>query len=209
MTSTFRDVAFPFRTIPTVAVLAWIATRADDPTVATYVVIGVGLMTTSDQSLFQMGWVLSSEIFQGTMQHTLIARTPLVLVILGKVLAVTAVAAVSGLISLAVAWWVARDLIEVGSPVLLLVSVLVAVPAIVATGFIWAPLFVLVGTRPGFFNAILPFATVFGGGGGSSRPSACCLARPRRWRGRCRRRGRRTQSSTPSPTAATSGPASR
>ena len=208
MTSTFRDVAFPFRTIPTVAVLAWIATRADDPTVATYVVVGVGLMTTSDQSLFQMGWVLSSEIFQGTMQHTLIARTPLVLVILGKVLAVTAVAAVSGLISLAVAWWVARDLIEVGSPVLLLVSVLFAVPAIVATGFIWAPLFVLVGTRPGFVNAILPFATVFGG---SSRPSACCLARPRprRWRGRCRRRGRRTQSSTPSPTAATSGPASR
>ena len=84
-------------------------------------------------------------------------------VLFGKAAATVSSALFSGLIALLVAWWLARDLIEVADPALLALSVCVAIVAIIATGFIWAPLFVLVGDRPGFFNAIIPFAVVFGG----------------------------------------------
>ena len=161
--TTFKDPLFYIRDIPQIAVLAWIVTQAEDPVVATYVVVGVVLFTTSNWSLFQMGWSLSQELFSGTLQHIVLSRTPMAFVLFGKAAATVSSALFSGLIALLVAWWMARDLIEVADPALLAVSVCVAIVAIIATGFIWAPLFVLVGTRPGFFNAITPFAVVFGG----------------------------------------------
>ena len=160
MATTFKDPLFYIRDIPQIAVLAWIITQGNDAVVATYVVVGVVLLTTSNRSLFQMGWSLSGELFGGTLQHVVLSRTPMALVLFGKAAAAASSAFFSGLIALLVAWWMARDLIEVADPALLALSVCVA---IVATGFIWAPLFVLVGTRPGFFNAIIPFAVVFGG----------------------------------------------
>ena len=163
MATTFKDPLFYIRDIPQIAVLAWIITQGNDAVVATYVVVGVVLLTTSNRSLFQMGWSLSSELFGGTLQHVVLSRTPMALVLFGKAAAAASSAFFSGLIALLVAWWLARDLIEVADPALLAVSVCVAIVAIIATGFIWAPLFVLVGTRPGFFNAITPFAVVFGG----------------------------------------------
>ena len=163
MASTFRDPLFYIRDIPQVAVLAWIVTRAEDAVVATYAVVGIVLLTTSNRSLFQMGWSLSQELFSGTLQQVLLSRTPMALVLFGRAAAAASSALFSGLVALLVAWWIARDLIEVADPMLLAVSVCVAIVAIISTGFIWAPLFVLVGTRPGFFNAIIPFAVVFGG----------------------------------------------
>ena len=163
MATTFKDPLFYIRDIPQIAVLAWIITQGNDAVVATYVVVGVVLLTTSNRSLFQMGWSLSHELFSGTLQHVVLSRTPMALVLFGRAAATASAALFSGLIAMLAAWWVARDLIEVADPALLAVSVCVAIVAIIATGFIWAPLFVLVGTRPGFFNAIIPFAVVFGG----------------------------------------------
>ena len=101
---------------------AW--TQGNDAVVATYVVVGVVLLTTSNRSLFQMGWSLSGELFAGTLQHVVLSRTPMALVLFGKAAAAASSAFFSGLIALLVAWWMARDLIEVADPALLAISVL-------------------------------------------------------------------------------------
>ena len=122
MATTFKDPLFYIRDIPQIAVLAWIITQGNDAVVATYVVVGVVLLTTSNRSLFQMGWSLSGELFGGTLQHVVLSRTPMALVLFGKAAAAASSAFFSGLIALLVAWWMARDLIQVADPALLAVS---------------------------------------------------------------------------------------
>ncbi len=53
MATTYKDPLFYIRDIPQIAVLAWIVTQAEDAVVATYVVVGVVLLTTSNRSLWR------------------------------------------------------------------------------------------------------------------------------------------------------------
>ena len=57
------------------AVFAWLARQSNDPTVATYVLIGVPLMGISGGLIFNVGWALSNEISWGTLEFALISPT--------------------------------------------------------------------------------------------------------------------------------------
>jgi hypothetical protein len=149
--------------LPMSLVLAWIATRAGNETAATFVVFGVFLVASSQAAVFNIGWLLSSELQNGTLQHTIVSPCPLVTVLFAKGLAVMAAGSLTGIVSLLAAAVIARDLIHFAHPAMLAVCFVLWIPVLVCLGFIWAPLFLLVGTRPGFFNAILPAIAVFGG----------------------------------------------
>lgn len=58
------------------AALAWIATSGGNSVAATYMICGIFLMAMSDRSVFDSGWTLSGEISGGTLQYSLISRTP-------------------------------------------------------------------------------------------------------------------------------------
>ena len=152
-----------FDYIPVVAVLSWIATRSDNPAVLAYVSVGVFLMVIWNMSIFRMGWSLNNEAFQGTLELSLVSRTPIVLVMFGKALALATFSTITASVAVVALLAFSRSWVDVASVPLLLGSFAVAMFALIACGFIFAPVMVLARGRGGFFNAILPFGTVLSG----------------------------------------------
>ena len=52
---------FPFAYLPSTLVLAWIASRSDDPSVVQYIAYGAFILTMWNQFLTAMPWVLREE----------------------------------------------------------------------------------------------------------------------------------------------------
>ena len=149
--------------IPLPAVVAWIATQSAASEPLAYIAIGVVLMTMWQFSVFFSGWTLSLEFDLGTVDHTLVSRTPLPIVMFTKAAASLVVSIPGAVIAFATVQLISRQLIEVESAIHLVISMGVAVWSIIVVGFLFAPLFVLVKGRPGFFNALLPLGTAFSG----------------------------------------------
>ena len=149
--------------IPLPAVVAWIATQSASSEPLAYIAIGIVLMTMWQVSVFFSGWTLSLEFDFGTVDHTLVSRTPLPVVMFTKAAASLAISIPGALIAFATVQLISRQLLEVASPIHLVISMGVAVWSIVVVGFLFAPLFVLVKGRPGFFNALLPLGAAFSG----------------------------------------------
>lgn len=149
--------------IPMVALLAWIARVGDRPEVLAYISVGAGLVTLWNGLIQRMGWLVNSEVFEGTLDLNLLSRTPLILVMLGKAVGLAAVSTLSAVAAFLTVVAVARHSIDVASLPLLLVSLFIALQALVACGFIFAPMYVLMGGRPGFFNAITPLGVLLSG----------------------------------------------
>ncbi len=141
--------------VPTVAMLAWIAGRGDNPTVLAYISIGAGLMIIWNSAPTRMGWLLDEELGNGTLELNLVSRTPVMFVLFGKVLAVSAFNTLGGLVAFFTVLIVSQELVDVGSVALLIPSLFFAMIAIIATGYIFSPLFLLVGGGGGFFNALV------------------------------------------------------
>jgi ABC-type multidrug transport system permease subunit len=113
--------------------------------------------------VFTTGWSLSDEHFQGTLELTMTSRTPLMLVMLGKTLAIMASLLISTVVVFLVVLAFAQRFTPVDSAVMLFVSGLLALASVVAAGFVFAPFSFLQGAKGGFFNAIMPAGTVFSG----------------------------------------------
>ena len=149
--------------VPLVAVVTWIATRSQDSKPIAYIAIGVILLAIWQIGIFLSGWSLADEFRQGTVDYTMVSRTPLRVVILTKALATLIMAIPSSLFAFATVQLISRELIEVERPLFLLVSIVVAAWSIIAVGYLFAPLFVLVQGRPGFFNAFQPLGIALSG----------------------------------------------
>ena len=149
--------------LPRVAVLGWIANRANDPVVLSYVAIGAGLMIIWNGSTNRMGRLLNIERFQGTLDLNLVSRTPLMLVLLGKALGIASFILSAGIASFLTVLVVSGKVFDVANLPLTLVSLAVALFSIVVTTFSFAPLMVLMGGQAGFFTAIIPAGVVFSG----------------------------------------------
>ena len=149
--------------IPITAMLAWIASRSDNPTVLAYISVGASLMIIWNSSLMRMGWLVSEELFAGTLELNMVSRTPFMLVVFGKALAVSVFNILGGAVAFVTVLVVAQDLVEISNTPLLLTSLFFAMLALISAGFLFAPLFVVVGGRAGFFNAIVPFGVVCSG----------------------------------------------
>ena len=112
---------------------------------------------------FYTGYSLAVEFNQGTLDHNLVSRTPLMLIMFGKALGAMTSGIPGGLLAFLLVLLVTRDLIEVSNPVALVVALGVAMVSIIVMGFTLTPLFLLSRGRPGLFNAILPLGIVLSG----------------------------------------------
>ncbi len=149
--------------IAPIAVLAWIANLADQPEKLAYVSVGVFFMAIWTSTAFRMGFSLTSEFFMGTLDIALASRTPMMVIMLGKALAVVTTACFTGLVAFATISLISQELIDVADVGLLVVSVGVTMAALIAASFTLTPFTLLVQGRAGFFNGIIPFGVVFSG----------------------------------------------
>ncbi len=149
--------------VPLIAVVTWITTQSPDSQPIAYISVGVILMAMWQTCVFHSGRSLAWEFFEGTVDYTMVSRIPLRVVMLAKSVATLTIAIPSSLIAFATVQIVSRELIAVERPLLLLISMVVAAWSITVVGYLFAPLFVLVQGRGGFFNAFQPLGIVLSG----------------------------------------------
>jgi ABC-2 type transport system permease protein len=156
----FSSLAFLLEAVPMVAVFAWIAKQSDDPSVLAYMVVGAPLVVIWNGVLFRVGRSLINELAGRTLEFTMISRTPVMVMLLGKAVAQIAYGILTGIVTLLVMFLVIRQLPEVASIPLLLISLVFVIFGLTMTSLLVAPVMVLVGGRAGFYNAIMPFGIV-------------------------------------------------
>ena len=109
------------------------------------------------------GWAFDDEIGAGTLDFTFVSKTQLSVVIIGKVMANVLIEFPVGAASALAVFIVSGSFPHAASLVPLIVSFFLAVAGIIAIGFFFCMLIVLVGGRAGFFMGILPFGTTLSG----------------------------------------------
>ena len=149
--------------VPYMAIVGWIVARASDPAVLTFVTFGAIFFTIWHLTSYRAGRALQNEFMNQTVDTMLIAPTPLSVIVLGRVLAIVAVAAISTPISFFVFVMVADGLPQISSPLIFAASVLLVVFALIIVSFFFSPLYVLSGGGRGYVNAVAPFGVVFSG----------------------------------------------
>ena len=149
--------------IPYMAIIGWIVGRSSDPAVLTFVTFGAIFFTIWHLTSYRAGHALQEEFMNQTIDQMLIAPTPLAVIILGRVLAIVAVAAISTPISFIVFTMVAGGLPQISNPALFGVSVLLVSVTLIIVSFFFSPLYVLSGGGRGYVNAVAPFGVVFSG----------------------------------------------
>ncbi len=149
--------------VPYMAIVGWIVGRASDPAVLTFVTFGAIFFTIWHLTSYRAGHALQNEFMNQTVDTMLIAPTPLSVIVLGRVLAIVAVAAISTPISFFVFVMVADGLPQISSPLIFAASVLLVVLALITVSFFFSPLYVLSGGGRGYVNAVAPFGVVFSG----------------------------------------------
>jgi ABC-type uncharacterized transport system permease subunit len=149
--------------LATVVVVGWLVGNGGTPVAVSYAAVGLFLMTVWGWTAFRGGWALSFEVQSGTLEMTMTSRTPLSLVLLGKLLVFVPLSAPLAVVSAVIVFAIARTPPEAAHWLLLVVAVLTTLVGIVALSYFLSPLTLLVGGRGGFFNAIMPFVIVFSG----------------------------------------------
>jgi ABC-2 type transport system permease protein len=157
------NLGFFFVAVPSVAVIAWVALRSDNPQVLTYLLVGAPLAFVWNGVILRVGWSLSTELFGRTLEFTLISRTPMILALLGKALAHIAFGLPVGVIALITMFIVTRQLPEVANFPMLLVSLLLVIVGLAIISLLLAPAVVLAGGRAGFFNSIMALGVLVSG----------------------------------------------
>jgi ABC-type multidrug transport system permease subunit len=155
---------FPFfNSLGPAITVGYIVGQSGNPTAVSYVFVGASLMALWSTGVFTTGWSLSDEHWNGTLDLTMTSRTPVAVVLFGKALAIMASLLASTAVVFLVVLAFSEGATPIAKPAALLASGLVALAAVVATSFVFAPFSFLHGARGGFFNAIMPGGTVVSG----------------------------------------------
>ena len=149
--------------VPMVALVAWVAKVGDNPEVLAYISIGSVLVTLWNGLIQRMGWLVGIEIWNGTLEHNILSRTPLIMAMMSKAVSLLVGGFLAAIAAFLAVVLVGQDLLNVASMGLLLVSLVFAVSTLLVCGFIFAPFYVIAGGRPGFFNAIAPLGLLLSG----------------------------------------------
>lgn len=143
--------------------VAWMAAANGDPSVVLHISAGVFLMFCWNFSVARLGFSLQDEMRNGTLELNLVSRTPLMMVLLGKALAVVAFAPLTGLVGFAAVVIVSQSLPQSPNPAALLVSVGVGMVAILGVGFLSAPIAVLARGGTGYGELWRPGLVILSG----------------------------------------------
>lgn len=149
--------------VPLAVVLAWIASKGSGSVPVNYLVVGVLLMSIWNRVSIRLGWSITGDILVGTYDYIATTRTPLALVVFARALGISVLGILSGLLPVVVIVWISGQFIQVSEPLLLVFSVGVGALSVLSVSIIFAPLFLLVRGREGFFNVIRPLGVVLGG----------------------------------------------
>lgn len=149
--------------VPYMAIVGWIVGRASNPAVLTFVSFGAIFFTIWHLTSYRAGHALQNEFMNQTVDTMILAPTPLSVIVLGRVLAIVAIAAISAPVSFFVFTIVADGLPHISSPLTVAASVLLVLLALIIVSFFFSPLYVLSGGGRGYVNAVAPFGVVFSG----------------------------------------------
>ena len=162
--STRRSFATQWLTmVPYLLVLAWIARKSDNPAVLSHVVVGSFLAIIWYACVYRLGRSLAYAVYEGTLELQMVTRTPLMLSMMGQALAIAAVNSMGGVMAFALAHTVSQRLVVIANVPLFVVSLVLALIALIAAGFILTPFAVLMKGRTGTFSGFVWFGAVFGG----------------------------------------------
>ena len=149
--------------VPLAVVLAWIASKGSTSVPIDYLFAGVLLMSIWNRVSIRLGWSITADILIGTYDYIATARTPLAVVLFARALALTALGALSALLPLLTILWISGRPIQVSEPLLLAIGLGIGAFSVLSVAIVFAPLFLLVRGREGFFNVIRPLGVVLGG----------------------------------------------
>lgn len=149
--------------IPNVVILAWIANRSDNPIAITYIAVGSSLMLVWTNAVFRMGWALSEERWGGLLDASLVSRTPIIVTMLGKSIALSFFSLLTGAGAFILILLVSNHPISITSLPLAVLSLGVTLFVMICTGFLFCPITVLVGEPAGLFATVMPFGVVCSG----------------------------------------------
>jgi ABC-type multidrug transport system permease subunit len=147
----------------TSAALGWIVSQSGRVSVLAYLCVGVALISFWRGTVAISGWALSNELSGKTLDFTLISRSPLPVVLYGKIIAQLVYELPGGIISALSVLLVVRQIPQVIMPAYLPFSVLLAVAGLLILTSFLADLVILVGGKSGFFMGIVPFGAVLSG----------------------------------------------
>ena len=147
--------------IPLAVVLAWIASKGESSAPIDYLVVGVLLMSIWNRVSIRLGWSITSDILAGTYDYIATARTPLALIVFTRALAISVLGILSGFLPILVMVWISGRFIQVHEPLLLAFGIGTGAFSVLSVSIIFAPLFLLVRGREGFFNVIRPMGVVW------------------------------------------------
>lgn len=152
-------------TLPSVIALAWIARASGSSALVAHVTLIAFLVVAWNHCVARVGRSLIGEMWDGTLDATLVSRTPLILAIFGKVLGFAALSPILGIIGVMAVLMVTQQAVTVTSPIELLVSAGLAIVAIIAAALFSTPIMVLIGLRRGdaYYDVVRNLIMIFSG----------------------------------------------
>ena len=151
-------------TLPYVIVLAWIARASERAEVVTFMFFGAFLIVVWNFVVARMGASYAQEWWLGTFDFNMISRTPMVTILVGKIMSYAVFGPFLGLSGFLIVVVISERTVSIPNPVALAISLVSAMVAMVAVGFISAPLSVLAGGRHfNYFELVRPLVMIFSG----------------------------------------------
>ncbi len=145
------------------AALAWIVYQSGNLESLGFLTIGVALLAIWSGGSAFGGWALETELNGKTLDHALISRASMPLILYSKILAQIVYEIPSGIIAGATVIVVVRSLPVIANPAALAVSLLLAVIGMTIICVFIGALTVLAGARAGAMIGVVPFGAVLGG----------------------------------------------
>ena len=151
-------------TLPYVIVLAWIARASERSEAVTFIFFGAFLIVVWNFVVSRMGGSLAHEWGSGTFDFGMVSKTPVAVILVGKITTFAVFGPFLGLSGFLIVVLVSERTVPVPNPVALAISLVTALIAMVAVGFISAPISVLAGGRYfSYFDMVRPLVMVFSG----------------------------------------------
>jgi ABC-2 type transport system permease protein len=149
--------------IPTAILFAYIASVSNRVVAQAYIYFGVLYLIAWGNTIFRVGWGLSGEMWNGTLDLSMVSRAPTSALILGRASAIALLGLVAGVLGTGVVALFNGALPPAEHLGLLLLGLGLGALALLALSMLMAPINLIVDARAGFFNGIIPALFFFSG----------------------------------------------
>lgn len=156
-------IVIPLADFPFGLAYGYVIARRGDADAVLYVAFGVLLMTVWARGAISVSYQLSDEIWSGTLEASMVSRSPLAAIVTGKALGSLTFMAILGLGAAAGVLAVTHVRPSIPEPGLSIVAGLVALVTMLASLLVLAPFAVLAGNRSGLFNGLMAAGQVLCG----------------------------------------------